>query len=59
VEVRLDEADVDVRVEVIRRNDVEDGEPRHRVGMIERHAVADTAATVLADERKALEASRA
>ena len=50
VEVRLDELNVHVRVEVVGGDDVEHRRVRHLVGVIERHAVRDAAAAVLSDD---------
>ena len=56
VVVRLHELDRHVRVEVVRRHDVEHGQVRDLVLVIERQALPDAAAAVVADDGKAIEA---
>ena len=46
----------DVRVEVMGRDDVEHAEPGDLVGVIERHAVADAPAAIVAHHRELVEA---
>ena len=40
------------------RDDVEQGEPRHPLGMVEGEPVRDPGAAIVADEREAVEAER-
>ena len=56
VKVRLHEVDVDVRVEIVGRHDVDQHGLRDVVGVIERHPVGDAAAAILADDREPVEA---
>ena len=55
MEVGLHERQRHVRVEVMRRHDVEHREAGHAIGVIERHAMADAAAAIMADECELLE----
>ena len=52
VKVRLHELERDVGVEVIRRNDVEHGETRDAIGMIQRHAMPDATAAIVTDDAR-------
>jgi len=56
VKVRLHEFDRHMRVEIVRRHDVQHGEMRDLVGVIERHAVSHAPAAVVPDNRKPIEA---
>jgi hypothetical protein len=56
VVIRLHELDRHVRVEVVRRDDVEHREVRDLVRMIEREPLADAAAAIVADDGKSREA---
>jgi len=53
VKVRLDELERDVRVEVVGRHDIEHGQLRDRIGMIERQPMPHASAAVVADHGKA------
>ena len=45
-----------MRVEIVRRHDVEHAGVRHRVGVIERHPVRDASAAIVADDGELVEA---
>ena len=50
--IRAHEVERHVRIQVVRRKDVEDGEFGDDFRMVERQAVADASAAVVADHRK-------
>jgi hypothetical protein len=56
VEVALHELDLEVRVEIVRRHDVEHRGACDLLGVIEQHAMRHASTAVLSDDRELVEA---
>src|SRR5215471_9684775 len=52
MKVGLNESDRDVGIEVVRRDNIQNGNPGDFVGMIESHAMRDSSAAIVADNWK-------